>query len=260
MMRFIPFIYSFLLLISCSQEEYKSVDVSMIAHAGGLVNGATMTNSMEAINSARDNGFKFIELDLSFTSDSALVALHDWPEYNRAMNMPERGDAPLSLEEFMDKGLPGGFTPLTSTEINDFFLKNEGLFFVTDKISDVEVLNKFFPRLRHRMVVEAFSYDDYVALLNNGYKCAMYSCMAEDIVPATLKHLLFHYIFAGPKIEMVALHTSAFEYSYLKLLRFFSDFDIALFTINNSYEIPADCIDKIKFIYTDSLRPSDSAW
>ncbi len=259
MMKFLSFICSFLLFLSCS-EEYKSIDVSMIAHAGGLVNGATMTNSMEAINSARDNGFKFIELDLSFTSDSALVALHDWPEYNKAMGMPERGDAPLSLEEFMEKGLPGGFTPLTSAEINDFFLKNDDLFFVTDKVSDADILNRFFPRLRHRMVVEAFSYDDYVALLNNGYFCAMYSCMAEDIVPATMKHLLFHYMFPGPKIEMVALHTSAFEYSYLKLLRLFSDFKIALFTVNNSYDIPADCIDEIKFIYTDSLRPGDAAW
>ena len=95
MMRILPFICSFLLSLSCSGGGgYKSVDVSMIAHAGGLVNGVIMTNSLEAIHSARDNGFKFIELDLSFTSDSVLVALHDWPEYNKAMGMPERGNEP----------------------------------------------------------------------------------------------------------------------------------------------------------------------
>jgi glycerophosphoryl diester phosphodiesterase len=260
MMRFIPFIYSFLLLISCSQEEYKSVDVSMIAHAGGLVDGATMTNSLEALYSARDNGFRFIELDLSFTSDSMLVALHDWPEYNRAMGMAERGDSAASLKEFLEKGVPGGFTPLTSKEINDFFLENDNLFFVTDKVSDADVLERFFPKLRSRMMVEAFSYDDYTILLNKGYPCVMYSCMAKDIVPATLKHLLLHKFFAGPKIEMVALHTSAFDYAYLKFLRLFSDFDISLFTINNPEEIPSDCLDKLRFIYTDSLTPQNVAW
>jgi hypothetical protein len=56
----------------------------------------------------------------------------------------------------------------------------------------------------------------------------------------------------------VALHTSAFDYGYLKILRAVSDFKIALFTVNDPAEIPDGCADDIIFLYTDSLLPCEA--
>ncbi len=253
----IIYILFLLLTVACSGGE-GSAGVNLIAHAGGVVEGVAMTNSREALISARDKGFKYIEFDLLFTSDSALVACHTWEEYNAAMGMQERDACAPTLDEFLARPLPGGFTPLTARDINDFFLSHDSLFLVTDKVSDAQVLGRNFPLLKERMVVEAFSYNDYSELIKQGYASVFYSCMARDIDVAPIKHLVFHWLFQGEKIECVALHTSAFEYGYLKILRAVSDFKIALFTVNDPTEIPDECVNDITFVYTDSLLPCDA--
>ena len=244
-----------LLLVACGKNE-NGADVILIAHAGGAVDGTAMTNSREALFAARDNGYKYIEFDLLFTADSVLVATHSWAEYNAALGQQERGENAPTFAEFLSRPLPGGFTPLTAKDINDFFLAHDSLFFVTDKVSDARVLGEYFPKLKRRMMVEAFNYDDYQELSQEGYAYVTYSCLAEDVDVAPIKHLLFHWLFPGKKIECVALHTSAFEYGYLKILRALADFKIALFTVNNFSEIPMDAADEIVYIYTDSILPA----
>ncbi len=245
------------LFTACTDGD-KSASINFIAHAGGVVDGVTMTNSREALFAARDKGFKFIELDLLFTADSMLVACHSWEEYNEAIGANERGGCAPTLEEFLSQQLPGGFTPLTATEINEFFLSHDSLYFVTDKVSDAKILNKYFPQLKERMMVEAFNYNDYAELLRQGYAHVTYSCMAGDVNVAPFKHLVLHWLFPGEKITNVALHTSALDYNYLKFLRAVADFKISLFTVNNLEEIPREYIKDISFIYTDSLLPSDA--
>ncbi len=244
-----------LIAIACSKSNGNE-SINIIAHAGGAINGIPMTNSREALFSARDKGYKFIEFDLLFTADSMLVACHSWEEYNASIGEQEKGNSAPTLEEFLSRRLPENFTPLTATEINDFFQAHDSLYFVTDKVSDVRILNKFFPLLKKRMVVEAFNYKDYTELQEQGYAHVAYSCMADDIDIAPIKHLLFHWLFPGEKIECVALHTSALNYNYLKILHTLTKFRIALFTVNNLEEVPQKYINDISFLYTDYLLPT----
>ena len=180
-----------------------------------------MTNSLEALHAAHNNGYRYIELDLNFTSDSILVAVHDWAEYNESMGMEERGDSAPTLAFFMSNPLPSGHTPLSADGINQFFL----------------------------------NYDHYSALIDRGFEYVTYSCMAEDIPSATMKHIVFSWLFPGKKIERLALHTSAFDYLYVKFLLSISEFEISLFTVNNLEEIPEAASQGLKFIYTDSMLP-----
>ena len=253
--KYLSMIVVLLLLLSCTGGNYSSYSVTLIAHAGGAVGGETMTNSLEALHAAHNNGYRYIELDLNFTSDSILVAVHDWAEYNESMGMEERGDSAPTLAFFMSNPLPSGHTPLSADGINQFFLTYDNLHFVTDKISDPDVLERFFPDLKERMVVEAFNYDHYSALIDRGFEYVTYSCMAEDIPSATMKHIVFSWLFPGKKIERLALHTSAFDYLYMKFLLSISEFEISLFTVNNLYEIPEAASQGLKFIYTDSMLP-----
>jgi|GEM_PF-544385 len=252
----IIFLIIFMLTLVACTKSNECGSINIIAHAGGAIDGVSMTNSREALFAARDKGYKFIEFDLLFTADSMLVACHSWEEYNAATGASEKGNVAPTLEEFLARPLPGGFTPLTATEINDFFLSHDSLYLVTDKVSDAKVLNKFFPLLKKRMMVEAFNYKDYTELLQQGYAHVAYSCMATDIDSAPIKHLVFHWLFPGEKIKCVALHTSAFDYTYLKILRAVADFKIALFTVNKLDEIPEEYIKDISFLYTDSLPPT----
>jgi glycerophosphoryl diester phosphodiesterase len=52
----------------------------LIAHAGGGLPEGIYANSLQAMDLAVSNGFDLIEIDLSWTSDGALVAIHDWQD------------------------------------------------------------------------------------------------------------------------------------------------------------------------------------
>lgn len=253
--KYLSMIVVLLLLLSCTGSNNSGNSITLIAHAGGALGGEAMTNSLEALHAAHHNGYRYIELDLNFTSDSILVAVHDWAEYNESMGMEERGDSAPTLAFFMSHSLPSGHTPLSADEINEFFLTYGNLHFVTDKISDPDVLERFFPGLKERMVVEAFNYDHYTALIDRGFEYVTYSCMADDIPSATIKHIVFSWLFPGKKIDRLSLHTSAFDYLYMKFLLSIAEFEISLFTVNNLEEIPEAASHGLRFVYTDFMLP-----
>ena len=68
----------FLLLLANEALSQGALQRPRIAHAGGQFNGATYTNSLEALDRNYGAGFRAFEIDLSFTSDGELVCLHDW--------------------------------------------------------------------------------------------------------------------------------------------------------------------------------------
>ncbi|MBQ2778940.1 MAG: hypothetical protein IJF46_04120 [Bacteroidaceae bacterium] len=241
-----------LLLTSCGGGGIEC-NYELIAHAGGAIDGRTYTNSREALERALANGYRHIELDLALTSDSTLVAAHSWQLFNEISGFAHKGDTAPTLDEFLSRRIYGRYTPLTAKEINRFFLENEELILVTDKISDAAILEENFPTLKKRMIVEAFTHDDYVRLKEQGYHRVFYSCLAGDIDEAVVKHLLLHKIF-GDKIEWMALHTSSVEYPLFKVIDALCNYRAAIFTINDTAEIPRELIKKVGYIYTDSIK------
>lgn len=243
-------------VLSCSHKvEQETALCEYIAHAGGAIDGYVYTNSLEAMENAAALGYRYIELDLQYTADSVLVAAHSWGDFNRITGFVHCGDTAPVLKEFVARRIYGKYTPVTLNDINDFFTRHKELFLVTDKVSDVQVLNEAFPSLKERMVVEAFSYDDYRNLLSDGYYRVLYSCMAEDLYSSLVKHMMLHALFHGPKIEWLALHTSAAEYPFFALVNTLCDFKTALFTVNDISLIPDVFDERLRMLYTDSIIP-----
>lgn len=237
------------LLFSCAQpEESKDFSPLLIAHAGGAIDGCIYTNSREAMERAFEKGFRFIEFDLLFTSDSVLVAAHSWSEFNRATGYENFGDSVPLYSDFVSRKIHGRYTPLSAADINAFFEQNESLFLVTDKISDPDVLQKYFPLLKERMVVEAFSFQHYCRLKSRGFFRVLYSCMAQDLNATLLSSSL-------KEIEWFALHTSAFDNIVFKFINELYDFNIALFTVDDIDSVPQEHRNDVKMIYTDLLEP-----
>lgn len=245
-----------LLMLSCVTQE-RVQRAELIAHAGGAIEGNVYTNSREALELAVENGYKFIEFDLIFTSDSVLVAAHSWGKFNMMTGCEEWGDSVPSFMDFTSRRIHGEYTPLCADEINSFFEENDELFLVTDKVSDPDVLRRYFPALKERMVVEAFSYQHYRKLINEGYYRVLYSCMAHDISATLLKHLLFNRIFPGERVEWVALDTSGYDNWFFKFLNKMRRFNVALFTVDSPDSIAADYRDRAKMIYTNNMLPEN---
>ena len=244
-----------MIILSCVTHE-KVHHAELIAHAGGEIDGHIYTNSREALEKAVTNGYRYIEFDFLFTSDSVLVAAHSWEDFNHMTGNANWGDSVLLLKDFTLQRIHDRYTPLSAEDINSFFMQHDSLYLVTDKISDPEVLEQYFPDLKHRMVVEAFSYRDYKALVDKGYYRVLYSCMADDMASALLKHLLLHRLFPGERIEWVALHTTGFNHPMFRFLNKVRHFNVALFTVDSLEEIPAEQSGRAGMIYTNRLLPN----
>ncbi len=160
-----------------STEDGDVVDsYCLIAHAGGAINGHTYTNSKEALQDALDNGFRYIELDLYETTDSNVVCLHSLEDY-RKMTFTDCED--LDTKTFLGHQLYGKYTPITLNDAIKIW-EERPFYFVTDKISDPKILNRYFKSNRDKVIVEAFTLDDYVQLERDGY-IPMFSIMALNV-------------------------------------------------------------------------------
>ena len=254
MMRFLLPLFILPLLLSCVTQE-MSAKRELIAHAGGVVDGYVYTNSHEALARAAENGYRYIEFDFLFTSDSVLVAAHSWEDFNSMTGNAMWGDSVPSLAHFKAQRIHGRYTPLTADDINAFFVEHDSIYLVTDKVSDPDVLGKYFPTLKERMVVEAFSYADYSELLRRGYYRVLYSCQADDMACALLKNLLFNRLFPGERIEWMSLHTSGFAHPMFRFMNSCRRFKVALFTVDNYNELTPEQLERVDMIYTNTLPP-----
>ena len=246
------------LLLSCVTQRVVT-EPELIAHAGGGLDGYVYTNSCESLEKAVAAGYKYIELDLIMTSDSVLVAAHSWDTFNRITGCAYKGDEAPAFSDFVSRRIHGRYTPLTADSINRFFLSNPELYLVVDKTSSPRVLEQYFPDLKNRRVVEAFSYDDYSTLVEKGYYRVLYSCMASDLNRALMRNLLFHGLFKGKRIEWLALHTSVLNHPFFKLLNKTRYFDIALFTVDNYDDILEEYRSRAAMIYTNTLLVGQGA-
>ncbi|MBQ5895355.1 MAG: hypothetical protein IIW75_02155 [Bacteroidaceae bacterium] len=242
------------LFLSCVTQE-RVERATLIAHAGGAIDSCVYTNSREALELAIKNGYSFIEFDFQFTSDSVMVAAHSWSDFNHMTDSVHLGETAPCYNDFKSRRICGRYTPLSAREINDFFEFNDSLFLVTDKVSNPELLHHYFPNLKDRMVVEAFSYEDYLQLSAEGYYRVLYSCMASDVYATLLKNLLFDRLFPGERIEWLAVHTSAFNVPFFKFINKVRKFNIALFTVDDLDSIPCEHAGRATMIYTNHLLP-----
>ena len=142
------------LLLYLRANEPNVPERTIIAHAGGNIDSLEYTNSREAVEHAIAGGVKFIELDIVISPEGEPLAFHSSEDMIDTIYSCD----PPHMSEFTAAPLRGKngktYTPLTWREINEIFLAHPDVTFVVDKTDDPVVLEKFFPKLKDRMVVE----------------------------------------------------------------------------------------------------------
>ncbi len=141
-----------------------------IAHGGGAIDGHPVTNSLEAVENAIAHGIKYIELDLQLTSDNKLVATHDWGRFRKQTGEDPDNHVIPSYDSFCQKRILGKYRPMTYHLIDSVFKENPDLMLVTDKIRDIEPLEKYLPDIKDRITVECFSPHQYKECQEKGFK------------------------------------------------------------------------------------------
>lgn len=151
-------------------QAVRPENPTLIAHAGGAVFGYRLTNSLEALEQAYENGFRFFELDFALTSDRHLVCIHDWDSMGeRLLGYPGR----RTLSEFRKGPVMEDLTLLDITDVLSWLEEHPGCYIITDgKTENPEVLKIIHDRsgqLRSRFIPQIYSFEEYDTAQKYGF-------------------------------------------------------------------------------------------
>lgn len=229
-------IYFIIYTVYEEEIERRFTTQEYIAHGGGAIDGYPATNSLEAVTRSIENNILYIELDIRPTSDSILVATHDWESFSKMSGISASEGNPPSYDDFRRAKLLGKYTPLTYKMIDSIFMKKPELKLVTDKTDDIDFLLQFLPRLANRLMVECFSSETY-------NKCVE----SKSCIPM---HSYLNFSFGD-------LNVTALGSDRHKLLRFIPSL-YSLFSTDGMTRSRADSIfstdRRVKFIYIDDTN------
>ena len=156
----------------CQEKTFEQP--LLIAHAGGMIDEHKYTNSLEAVENSLSEGFDAIELDLLLSSDSILVAAHDWGMLRRISNHTYDRDT-LSYSQYLGLKLLNKYTPVNWSDFDSIMEANPEIIFVLDKISNPKIVNEYFGKYKKRIKIECFSISDYYELKDMGFDGAAVS-------------------------------------------------------------------------------------
>lgn len=112
---------------------------TVIAHAGGAIDGNSYTNSIEAVEGNYALGTRIFEIDFLKTSDGHWVGGHDWPFWQKRTHF--EGTVPADLTTFQSLRLEypragwsiaGTYSPITWTWLERFLSEHPDASIITD--------------------------------------------------------------------------------------------------------------------------------
>lgn len=232
------------------EEGFKKVDVQLIAHACGAIDGNTYTNSKEALLKAIGNNFQYIEMDLYMTPDSHLVCLHAPKDFTR---MTGKKVEDVDLQNFLKHKFMRKYTPMTLEDAVAIWKKHPFIF-VIDKFSDPEILNKYFTYNRQNVYVEVRRFWNYHDVANNGYYAML-------TIPSNILGLVKYIccLFYGrEKINHIVTSKNTSD-CYFRLYKRLGSKN-SVFIENDENALDKLTQRGIDMVYTDSLIPHRSKY
>ena len=156
-----------------------------VAHAGGAIDGLTYTNSGTALDASYARGFRTFEVDFNWTSDGALVLLHDWNDLFEEVFESPCGRR--SLAEFRGLHMVGGFRQMTAADLERWLAAHPDAYLITDvKERNLDALARMAneaPQLVSRIVPQVYAFSEFEPVRALGYKriiLALYRVEATD--------------------------------------------------------------------------------
>lgn len=219
-----------------------------IAHAAGALNGYRYMNCREALIKTLNNGYKYIEFDLGLTSDSILVCLHDWRLFHKMTSQDSLNDQPISVNEFRFSKIYSEYTPLTVEDVISI-RKNRPFVIVIDKVSKVEILNKFFTCERNEIMVEAYTVNEFKMLKDAGYTPMM--SLQRFGFYKLMKYFIFSPLIKQQMIDWICIKTTS-DMKALRLLKRLFVCKVAMYTSNSQSFFEEHLGKEVDLVYTDA--------
>lgn len=163
-------------------EQTKIKLEELIAHAGGSIKGIMYTNSLEALNNSYCKGFRFLEVDIEWTSDSHLVLIHDWDETVSRLFGVKPGI--YTLSEFKNFKIIQGLTQMTFDDLANWLREHPNAFVIIDIKRDVitalKQIGQKYPEFKSRIIPENFRFREYNEVRKLGFNAIIFSLYVEN--------------------------------------------------------------------------------
>lgn len=225
----------------------------LIAHAGGEIYGLRLTHSVEALDNSYNKGFRFIEADISRTSDGIPVLVHDWGNANWLMDVRYSDKAP-SYKEFKSRDAILDLHLMDLDMLAEWLARHDDAYIVTDVKDDNEgvlrLIKNKYPKVYGRFIPQIYSFNEYKPIRKLGYECiilTLYRIEAADdeIIDFCKSNPLFALTLSYEKASQGALEK-------------FSELNIPIYVHTvNDYNTYIKLRDRGAYgIYTDYFQPS----
>lgn len=157
--------------------EYKYFDFEKnmpqyIAHAGGQINGIFYSNSLNALESNYQKGYRFFELDFNWTKDNKLVLIHDWDEtFNELFEVKP---IKVTYVEFMNLTMVNSLIQLDVNSLIDWLSEHNDVMIITDvKENNIEALRILKSKItseKNFFIPQVYSFSEYEKAKSMGYE------------------------------------------------------------------------------------------
>lgn len=223
----------------------------IIAHAGGGYHGVSYTNSIEALENSYQTGFRYMELDFSWTRDGRLVCLHDWDKiFITVFNQKTKG--PVSYVEFSQLVEDhADYKPCTLASLSAWLKNKPKVKIITDikydNLKGIQLILESYPELQPQFIPQFYQVEEYLPLKNMGF---------DDLI-----WILYQYqgskksvLKFSQEMDLWAVSMQAKQAKSKTLQKLLKQHRIFVYTINNA-KVMQRLVNKyhVSGIYTDFL-------
>lgn len=235
-------------------------DNTLLAHAMGGIDKSIYTNSLEAFETAYENGFRVYEVDLAMTVEGEVICSHEY--------LNENGDR-VEYTAFMERKIEDKYSPIDIKGLIDLMELYSDVYIMTDFKWDnsmgstneevniimsaivKEALQREREDLLERFIIQIYNPTSY-EIIHNIYPFKNYVYTLYHYVSPIYKEILGFCL--EYKIPVVAMEESRIT---KERVEYFTEWnvDVLAYTINDEETAGKFRELGVKGIYTDWLMP-----
>ncbi len=155
-----------------------------IAHAGGAIEGHDYNNSVEALDFWYGRGCRWFEIDLDWTSDGRLAAIHDWNAASEQLFGPEFNGCWMSRQAYMEQPRLDGLTSMDDEALGRWLNAHPDAVVVTDckwaNVDALALLSVVIPESLPQLVAQVYHFEEYDAVRALGFEYVILTLYRMD--------------------------------------------------------------------------------
>jgi len=222
----------------------------MIAHAGGGYDGQNYTNSLEALNKSYQAGFRYMEIDFSWTADEKMVCLHDWGKTFKKL-FGFKTKFALTYKEFIDASKKLDFQICDLQLLADWLKDKPDVKVITDikhhNLKGLKIIVDQYPSLIPQFIPQFYQPEEYSIVKSMGYDQLIWILYQYKGSKKSVVELSKH-------MDLLAVSMRARQAQKRSLQKLLKQHRIFVYTINDLKKIQRlVCQYQVSGIYTDFM-------